>query len=242
MRLPSVRAAARLLVPVLALVRVPSSAAGARADDDKTHARFKGFRPYGKKVFEPREAGPKPVLVYYSQRATSYLLRGTPLKDVAVLLVEGSQVVATVPESEVVTRADQTCDLKPDAKPAPLGNFQIQGNELVVDVEGLHGALRPAPPLLGWHKAARLLEHTPEYEREATTYVPDAAIVEALRKETRKIQVFVFFGSWCPTCNQLLGRIIRLEREVTKDKPNITFDYYGLPPAPDMYNDTQIQT
>jgi thiol-disulfide isomerase/thioredoxin len=242
------RAARIVFVPslVLAVAAVWLGAAPGAGAADAIHATLKDFGPTGKYVFESQEGHGKPPRVYYSQRAAAYLVRGTPLGG-GLLLRTGASAVESVPDESIVQRADGACDLKADVKPKPLGTFTVEGPppQIVVNVEGLHGRLKPAPPLLGWQKQANLVYHTPEYARDAKAFTPDAAGIEAIRCDPRKIQVFVYFGSWCPTCQSLLGRILRLENEITKDRPQVTFDYYGLPPVephPGMYEDEQVRT
>ena len=54
------------------------------------------------------------------------------------------------------------------------------------------------------------------------------------------MRVFVYFGSWCPTCNLLLGRVIRVEQELAKGPAKVQFDYYGLPGAPKTWDDPEV--
>ncbi len=70
-------------------------------------------------------------------------------------------------------------------------------------------------------------EYSADYVRAAAAYSPSRPILERLRSESRAVTVEVYFGSWCPFCQQVLPRIMRVGEELAGS--NIRVDYYGLP-------------
>jgi thiol-disulfide isomerase/thioredoxin len=51
------------------------------------------------------------------------------------------------------------------------------------------------------------------------------------------VKITVFFGSWCPHCQQKVPIAMRLARELAGSK--VKFDFYGLPHG--FSNDAQAQ-
>ncbi len=218
------------------ILAAPGSAAG----DPPVHPTLRDFLPSGKYVFAGPATGDTKPTLFYSQPAAAYLVRGTSL-GAPLLVRTGTSALESLPEAAILTRPDGGCDVKADAQTTSLGTYTLEGSDIVIKVKGLEGRLQPNPPLLGWLKASAIEEHTPEYLRDAKDYSFDADTLTSIRCDNRKTRVFVYFGSWCPTCSLLMGRILRLEKEVTKDRSNVTFDYYGLPNPPAMYDDPEVK-
>jgi hypothetical protein len=230
-RFPSpARLAAALGLALLAggLLAAPNAA----AEPSALHAVLREFLPSGKYVLRTEARGTASPALLFSKRAAAYLLRGSPL-GAPVLVRTAAGTVETFPEDDLVCREDGSCDVKASVKTKELGRLRLDGPDIVLDVPGLSGRLVPTPPLLGWQRASNLVAHSPEYARDAQAYRVDPACIEEIRAKKGEVRVFVYFGSWCPTCVLLLGRVIRLEQELSKGAPGrVQFDYYGLPGAP----------
>ncbi|HVG94592.1 MAG TPA: thioredoxin family protein [Planctomycetota bacterium] len=224
------------LAAIALFLAVPSALAEAR----DIHPVLREFMPTGKYVFDP--ATEKPAAVYFSQRAAAYLVRGTPLGD-PLLVRTGTSEVERVSNDMIVCRPDGGCDLAADAKPTPLGTWRLSGTEMLIQVPGLTGKLKPRPPLGGWIVGSELRLAQPEYDRDAKKYDLDAALVAELRKTKGEVRVFVYFGSWCSTCNMLMGRILRLDEALAAEGgPKLRFDYYAAPNVPRFYQDAEISS
>lgn len=248
MRLP-VRRPRRAAVPRLiawaaglALLALPIGGLRATAADDPRptpHPVLREFMPTGKYVFQAGETVDARASVFFSQRAASYLVRGSPLGS-PLLVRTGTQSVETFPESGILCRDDGGCDLRADIETKTLGRLVVEGSDMVIRVPGLEAKLTPARPLKGWLKAATVLAHMPEYARDAKAHVPDETCLPRLKASRGDIRVFVYFGTWCPTCTVLMGRILRLEQELKKATGlRIQFDYYALPPSPNTWTDPE---
>jgi hypothetical protein len=245
--------AAAVALIAAALVR-PSGAAG---DAPAIHDSLREFLPTSKYEFVGEPKAEHATQVYLSARSAAYLVRGTALGS-PLLVRTGAGLLESVPEDALVDRPDGGFDLRADVKPTELGRFTLKGRDLVIDVPVekakpevplVKGKLSPPAPLLRWQKAANLLAHTPEYERDAKNYTVGADCLAAIKAVKGRINVFVYFGSWCPTCSTVMGKVLRLEKELTKDLPKlkegetpaIQFDYYGLPPEPDTWEDKEAK-
>lgn len=256
---PRVRPSGALVLATLLLGLSDGGLQGAlpaaRADDTPRHATLRDFQPTGKFVWEALPAADaakgegaagssedRPTL-YFSARGAAYLLKGPGLAS-PVLLRTGTRLVQTLPEEALLARDDGTLDLRADAAPKDLGKFAIDGTTIRVEVEGIRGRLVTAPHILGWQKAEGILKARPEYGRDAKAYRPVATDVEGMLSCKADVRLFVYFGTWCPTCVTVMGHILRLEDEIVKackpgETPRFHIDYYGLPPAPDTWKDAE---
>lgn len=181
--------------------------------------------------------------VYYSRRASAYLVLGSPLGR-PFLVRTGMNAVESIPKESLLARDDGSLDLRSDVTLTALGAFTLVDSDIAIDVAGVAGRLTPPPFLLGWQTAAELLAHTPEYARDAKACPMDATCLASMRTCAGEVRVVVYFGSWCSSCAHLLGRILRLEQEINKDvkeggKPVIRFDYYGLPAPPATWTEPE---
>jgi thiol-disulfide isomerase/thioredoxin len=101
------------------------------------------------------------------------------------------------------------------------------GPNLVLEREGVTMALKEGPPLLGDHQLGDLLQALPEYRRGAAHYAPDAAALARLRRVKQPAELLVFFGSWCPHCEQAVPRLVRALEEL--HGAPITATFHGVP-------------
>ena len=223
---------------------------GPAADAPAIHETLREFLPTSKYEFVADPKASTEAEVYFSARAATYLVRGTAL-GVPLLLKTGVCSLDTVTEEALLDRKDGGFDLRADAKLTNLGCAVLAGRDLLVDVPGLKGKLSPKPPMLGWFKAANLLAGIPEYARDAKKYAISDECVTSLKTTTKgKVRVFVYFGTWCPTCSTVMGRVLRLEQELEKgaaapkegEAPAFQFDYFGAKPEPDTWEEPELKT
>ena len=197
----------------------------------------------------PDEKGSTSPEVYLSARAAAYLVRGTAL-GAAVLVRTGACSIESVPEDALLDRKEGGFDLRADAAFQTLGTAVVVGQNLVLDVPGLKGKLAPPAPVVGWRNAEALRKATPEYARDAKKYAVSDECVASLKATKGSVRVFVYFGTWCPTCSTVMGRILRVEQELTKDMatpkegegPAFQFDYFGAKPEPDTWEEPEMKS
>lgn len=145
-----------------------------------------------------------------------------------VLLLPRAQAVQTVNLMKVARQPDGTVDLLPGAPLAGQGPFTFGNGQVSFSVDGRKVALKEKPVLLGLQTAAALKQYSPAtYVEGAKVYRPDPASITALRKAAAPVTVRVFFGSWCPHCQQSLPRLIKVEDQLKGSK--VRFEYFGLP-------------
>jgi thiol-disulfide isomerase/thioredoxin len=94
--------------------------------------------------------------------------------------------------------------------------------------DGRKVALKDKPSLLGPQTSAAIKNYSPAtYVEGGKTYRPDPASIAALKKTATPVKVQVFFGSWCPHCQQTLPKLFRVEDQLKGSK--IRFEYFGVP-------------
>ncbi len=166
--------------------------------------------------------------VFQSRIAGAFLILSDELQ-VPVLLRLRDATVETVNLMKVDRRADGGLTLLPEPVTSSEGSFSVSGDGEGVSfaIGGRRVELRQKPPLLGRQDLAGMQEYSADYVRAAAAYSPSRPILERLRSEDRAVTLEVYFGSWCPFCQQVLPRIMRVGEELAGS--NIRVDYYGLP-------------
>ncbi|HLK11155.1 MAG TPA: thioredoxin family protein [Candidatus Binatia bacterium] len=106
-------------------------------------------------------------------------------------------------------------------------SVRADGPNLVLDRDGLTMTLKEGPPVLGDRQLDELIQALPEYRRGAARYAPDPAALEKLRRTKQPTELLVFFGSWCPHCEQAVPRLVRVLEEI-RGAP-ITVTFHGVP-------------
>jgi thiol-disulfide isomerase/thioredoxin len=189
---------------------------------------LKGFRPDENFILEVDGERDTAAEIYVQERLPAYLVLPSQASS-PVLLVPRSKQVQAVHIMKVTKRPDGYLDLAPDAVYASKGQFELVGADLVFEVDGKRYALKDKPALLGLMQAADLKEYANSYATLAERYTPAADALAKLEAETRDVQVRVYFGSWCPFCQQYLPRMVRVVDELADSATKVKIDFYGLP-------------
>ena len=218
----------------LALLALPSSA---RAQGIPSDNVLRGFQPSGEYVLM---VNGKPVgaEVYQNDRIPAILVMSSTLSS-PVLLTPRAGTAETVHIMKVAKQRDGSVDLLADAVLAPLGQFQMAGENVGFTFEGRKVSLNPKPPLVGLRKGAELKQHNPQYVRKANTYTPNGAAIASLKKGPKPVRVRVFFGSWCPHCREHLPFMLKVEDQL-QGSP-VKFEYVGLQRPPEAWKDPEVK-
>jgi thiol-disulfide isomerase/thioredoxin len=208
-----------VLTALVALAAPPSSAA-------QDASLLKGFQPTKEYELEVDGAVDAAAEVYFQQRLPGYLV--LPSKHTTpFLLVPRSRDVRAVHVMKITRQATGALDLAPDALWKSLGQFDLDGTDLVFATDGKRFVLRQKPDLLGLKQAVDLEKYDDSYRELAVKYLPTADALRVLGAERRDVKVRVYFGSWCPFCQQYLPRMVRLVHDLASSK--VAIDFYGLP-------------
>ena len=210
-------AIALLVLPAIALVAAtPAAAQGPTADFqlDDYLVDIDGKR-VGAEVWKSRIAGEMLVIA--------------PALASPVRLVLRDGRVETVQLMKVDKRADGGLTLLPNASDRQLGTFSVAagGDGVSFKIDGSTVELKQKPPLLGSQDLRGMKDYSRDYVRLAEQYTPSKAFIDKLRSEGRPVRVEVYFGSWCPFCQQMVPRMMKVAEELAGS--GIEVDFYGLP-------------
>ncbi|HSR70437.1 MAG TPA: thioredoxin family protein [Acidobacteriota bacterium] len=164
--------------------------------------------------------------LYHSVSPPAFLILTQAFED-AVVLLPGKSQVAAVSAEKVEAREDSAA-IASGVSLRNMGEFRVAADQTVsLQFDGHSLELRPKPYLLGLQTAQDLKTYDPLYRRRAEEYQPDPNVMRLLQTFEGKAQVRVYFGSWCPFCQENVPKLMKLQ-ELLGDT-GITFDYWGLP-------------
>jgi thiol-disulfide isomerase/thioredoxin len=214
------------------------AAAAAQAQGVPSDSTLRGFLPTSEYVLMVNGTPVPAAEVYKNDRIPAILILTSALPS-PVMLTPRAGNVESVNLMKISKQKDGSVDLFADAVLAPVGPFQMEGENPTFTYGSKKVSLNPKPALAGPHKAADLLANLPDYVRASKAYTPNAAAVAALRKVSKPVTVHVVFGSWCPHCRQHVPLMLKVESEARN--PNLKFEYYGIGNPPDGWKDPEVK-
>lgn len=209
-----------LLLTALVLAATASSVSAQSA------APMRGFAPTGDYVLALDGETDPSAEVYVLGQGTAYLVLSDRLSS-PVLLEPGAGVARSLSVLKVARQPNGTIDLLPQPAIADLGPFTIDLEGVSFAVDGHAAQLKTKPPYLGSAGVEDLLAYSADYQREAAAYVCSEPVLRDLRAHGQAVQVRVFFGSWCPYCQQVIPRILKVAQQLAGS--GISLEFYGLP-------------
>ncbi len=225
------------VVAALALAALAASSLS-RAQGVPSDGVLRDFQPTGDYALLVDGIPVPKAEVYQSEKIPAILVLTSALPS-PVLLTPRQGTVAKVHIMKVAKQPDGSVDLLADAVLAPLGSFQLAGENVKFSYEGRKVSLNPKPPLIGVHPGTDLKAHNPIYARGASAYTPNGAAIASLKKEDKPVTVRVFFGSWCPHCREHVPYILKVEEALKGSL--VKFEYFGLPKPPAAWQDPEVK-
>lgn len=223
---------ATLILALLAVASIAGAQGGVPSD-----SVLRGFQPIGEYVLivNGKPAGGE---IYQNDKLPAILVMSSSLAS-PVLLTPRAGAVESVHIMKVAKQPDGSVDLLADAVLAPLGKFQMSGENVTFSYQGKSVSLNPKPPLVGRHPGQTLKTHNPLYVRTANTYKPNGAAIASLKKSAKPVTVRVYFGSWCPHCRQHVPYILKVEDQLKGSQ--VKFEYVGLKRPPEGWNEPEVK-
>ncbi len=83
------------------------------------------------------------------------------------------------------------------------------------------------PPIIGPTTLDEILDHSPQYRRGMEEYRPKPEAVALLRTLRQRVEIEVWFGSWCPHCRVVVPRFLKTMQ--ASANANIAITYHGVP-------------
>jgi thiol-disulfide isomerase/thioredoxin len=226
-----------VVLAVLAIASLAFSSAS-RAQGVPSDGVLRDFHPTGEYALIVDGIPVPKAEIYQNDKLPAILVLTSALPS-PVLLTPRAGAVEKVHLMKVAKQADGTVDLLADAVLAPLGRFEMAGENVKFAYENRKVSLNPKPPLTGVRRGAELKAHNPQYARTADGYKPNAPAIAALKQEPKPVTVRVFFGSWCPHCREHIPYILKVEDELKGSQ--IKFEYVGLPRPPQAWQDPEVK-
>ncbi len=109
------------------------------------------------------------------------------------------------------------------------GAFDLSEDIVKLTVGGKEITIKQRPFLLGLQEAQDLKAYSLRYVYGSEDFELDAGILDTLRQTQDEVRVRIYFGSWCPHCQQHVPALVRLADELKGSA--IDFEFYGLPPG-----------
>jgi thiol-disulfide isomerase/thioredoxin len=191
------------------------------------HATLRDFEPLGDYDLFVGGAPLPGVKMFRSEKAGSAVLMTGQGLAAAYVLMPRERALQRVDAAKVVVGADGRAFVLADATLSREGTFGVEGRDVTFTIQGKAARLKERPYLLGLHPGRDLLQHDVAYAFRARQYQPSQPLVRSLRQAAEPVRVRVFFGSWCPHCQQMVPRILRVADALTGSP--IRFEFYGLP-------------
>lgn len=211
------------LAPLIQLV-APTAVSGQMIPP---HATLRDFEPLGDYNLEVGGAPLVGVKMFRSEKAGSAVLMTGPGLVAAYVLMPRDRALQRLDPNKVVVTPDGRAFVLADAALARESAFAVDGRDITFSIQGKPARLKEKPYLLGLHRGQDLLQHDASYAFRARQYQPSQTLVRALRQPGEPVRVRVFFGNWCPHCQLMVPRILRLA-DALAGSP-IRFEFYGLP-------------
>lgn len=183
------------------------------------------------------------ALIYQTTGLPRLLLVSDQLSEALLLVAGEKNVHAIAPELIQVVAHDQHDQFSgpsPEAEPVaeelivsvvdlgePNATLRIGRGDVQFDWQGAVVTVQQRDPMLGQIEVERMLTELPEYRRNAREYEPLKGHVRLLQSIDQPTEITVFFGSWCPHCERLVPRLIRVMSQL-EDVP-IRFQFHGVP-------------
>jgi thiol-disulfide isomerase/thioredoxin len=173
------------------------------------------------------DGGKSPDGVVFEQRGTPNLMGQLP-DGAWFLLMPPQRKVVLLDPNQVQVSQDGRGVLMSGAIPVEKARgVKFGPGEITFDLATHWLVVRPMPDLLGEVNAEDFLELCPDFQDREEAYQPQADPVQQIAKVNGKVTVEVFFGSWCPHCQQVLPRLIKSLRMA--DNSNLEIKWIGLP-------------
>lgn len=142
------------------------------------------------------------------QRSRLFLL--APGGGTVVLVSVPDKSVRAVDRSLILKHPDGSLDVLAGAVSSSLMlPLTVNGAEASFAMQGSSITLKPRPPLLGPHSVEELVQDRPNFGQGIRSYQPDASIVSFLKGYQKQTEIEIFFGSWCPVCENWVPKFLK---------------------------------
>lgn len=165
--------------------------------------------------------------IWVAQKAGNSLVFDLPEFGEVILLQPRQRSVEAVARDAWFVQPDGTGAVAADVAPRNEGTFDFVNEQVSFNYGGKRLELREAPYQLGPKTMGELLASNAHYRFASARYRPSEPIIRNLRGLSTKVQVKVFFGTWCPHCSEVLPKLFSVVQAL--EGSGLTFSFHGLP-------------
>jgi thiol-disulfide isomerase/thioredoxin len=161
----------------------------------------------------------------YGGEGLGLLILGCSMKD-PLLVAPSDRTVRYIPQGNVLRDDEGNVSMR-GSPSEPICVYKVNGTQITFQAEGRMVRLSPRAPLVGKQTLEAIIEHSPDYETRIKSYKPDGAAVSYLSKYTRKTDILIYFGSWCPHCEAWVPRLVKALQSASND--SLSTQFVALP-------------
>ena len=206
----------RTLRSALALGVLLAAFSAARAED-------RGLKPNYDFVVDINGVTDKGWKMMSPPQNKTRILLVSPLGDQALLVSIADKSVRPVDRLMVKNNPDGTTDLLAGGVSATrIIPLVANGSGATFVSDGRTFMLKPRPPLLGPHTVEDLVSDRPNFGEGIKTYQPEAAAVSFLKSYDKPTEIEVFFGSWCPVCENWVPKFLKSVQQAGNSKIQVS--------------------
>jgi thiol-disulfide isomerase/thioredoxin len=157
------------------------------------------------------------------------LIYGSSLDNAFVLSTNEPKVVRPVKKDQITTKSDLEVVLPESSFTAatPIPWMQDGPTAAIFYAGQRRFRIGRLDPIVGPTTYQDIVNYSPVWKIGMDQYTPDANDVAWLRSYREKVTIEVWFGSWCPHCQQVLPMFFKALQAAAN--PNIEVTYYGVP-------------
>jgi len=183
------------------------------------HAEDRGLKPSYDFVIDINGVVDKAWKMYSPPTNKTRLLLVSPLGDQALLVSISDKSVRPVDRLMVKTNPDGTADILAGGVSATrIIPLVANGAGAAFVSEGRTFTLKTRPPLLGPHSVEDLVTDRPNFGDGIKSYQPEAAAVTYLKSYDKPTEIEIFFGSWCPVCENWVPKFVKSLQQAGNSK------------------------
>lgn len=177
--------------------------------------------------------------IWAAQKAGNAMIFDVPELAEVVLLQPRQKTIEAIARDAWFLQPDGTGAVAAEAAPRNEGTFDFANDQVSFTFAGKKIELREAPYQLGNKSASELLASNAHYRFASARYRPSEPILRTLAGTSKKVEVKVFFGTWCPACSQVLPKIFSVAQGL--EGSGFTFSFYGLPKGEGFSSDPEAK-
>lgn len=107
-----------------------------------------------------------------------------------------------------------------------LASYRVEKGTSVFTIDGKKIGVRIKETLTGEVPLSILLAHSPVYALLRDAYRPKKSAIDFIAAYKKPVELVVMFATWCPTCKQMVPRLLRILKDAAN--PNVKTRFIGI--------------